>query len=221
MADSLEAQWVSQVREECLFYTEWKSYVTISSDSIETVEKVEISRVATISCHIPMSTLTQNVHDNTFMHLALVEAQRAFDIGEVPVGAIIVSKEQVISAGFNVRERNQDPTDHAEMIVIRKASSELGTWRLNNTTLYVTLEPCSMCAGAIIQARVSRLVFGAFDPKAGACGSICNLLAEPRFNHHVSVTSGVSQNECGAILHTFFQRLRKVGHHEGELNKVV
>ena len=168
-----------------------------------------------------MSSLTQNIHDNTFMQLALVQAQRAFDRGEVPVGAIIVSNEQVISAGFNVRERNQDPTDHAEMVVIREASAELGMWRLNNTTLYVTLEPCCMCAGAIIQARVSRLVFGAFDPKAGACGSICNLLAESRFNHHVSITSGVLQNESGAILHTFFQRLRQVGHHKGELNKVV
>ena len=152
---------------------------------------------------------SENPTDQHFMRLALAQAEQAYTIGEVPVGAVIVQKTEVIATGFNRRELDQDPTAHAEMIAIREASSKLESWRLNETTLYVTLEPCAMCAGAMIQARVSRLVFGAFDPKAGACGSICNLPAEPRFNHRMVVHSGTLANECGAILQNFFQQLRK------------
>jgi len=143
------------------------------------------------------------------MRMALDQANQAFTIGEVPVGAVMVQQGEVIATGFNRREVDQDPTAHAEMIAIREASSKLGSWRLNDTTLYVTLEPCAMCAGAMIQARVSRLVFGAADPKAGACGSICDLLAEPRFNHQVVVQTGVLADECGSILQNFFQQLRQ------------
>ena len=162
-----------------------------------------------------MQVHTENLNDEPFMHLALEQAQQAFATGEVPVGAVAVRDGEVIALGSNSREANQDPTAHAEMIAIRAAASRLKTWRLTDTTLYVTLEPCSMCAGAMIQARISRLVFGAFDPKAGACGSICDLLAEPRFNHQVRVDSGVLENECGAILQNFFQQLRQGEHEKG------
>ena len=150
-----------------------------------------------------------NSTDHFFMRKALEQANRAFAMGEVPVGAVMVQHGEVVATGFNRREVGQDPTAHAEMIAVRDASSKLGSWRLNDTTLYVTLEPCAMCAGALIQARVSRLIFGAYDPKAGACGSICNLLAESRFNHQVLVQSGVLADECGAILQQFFQHLRQ------------
>ena len=143
------------------------------------------------------------------MQMALDQANQAFAIGEVPVGAVMVQQEDVVATGFNRREVDQDPTAHAEMIAIREASSKLGSWRLNDTTLYVTLEPCAMCAGSLIQSRVSRLVFGAFDPKAGACGSICDILAEPRFNHRVLVHSGILAEKCGTILQIFFRHLRQ------------
>jgi tRNA(adenine34) deaminase len=151
----------------------------------------------------------ENPNDQYFMRMALDQAIQAFAIGEVPVGAVLVQQGDVMATGFNRREVDQDPTAHAEMMAIREASSKLGSWRLNNTTLYVTLEPCAMCAGALIQARISRLVFGAADPKAGACGSICDLLAEPRFNHRVLVHSGILADECGTILQMFFQHLRQ------------
>ena len=151
----------------------------------------------------------ENPNDQDFMQMALDQASQAFAIGEVPVGAVIVRGGEAIASGFNRREIDQDGTAHAEMIAIREASCKLGSWRLNDTTLYVTLEPCAMCAGALIQARITRLVFGALDSKAGACGSICDLLAEPRFNHRVVVQSGILADECGTILQTFFQHLRQ------------
>ena len=152
--------------------------------------------------------ILENPNDHYFMQMALDQANQAFAIGEVPVGAVLVYKGDVMATGFNRREIDQDPTAHAEMIAIREASSKLGSWRLNDTTLYVTLEPCVMCAGTLIQARISRLVFGSFDPKAGACGSICDLLAEAPFNHRVFVQSGILADECGTILKNFFQQLR-------------
>ncbi len=152
--------------------------------------------------------ILENPNEHYFMQMALDQANQAFAIGEVPVGAVLVRHGDVMATGFNRREGDQDPTAHAEMIAIREASSKLGSWRLNNTTLYVTLEPCVMCAGALIQARVSRLVFGSFDPKAGACGSICDLLAEARFNHRVLVHSGILADECSTILKNFFRHLR-------------
>ena len=146
--------------------------------------------------------------DEHFMQLALKQAKKAFDLEDVPVGAVIVNNEKIIGAGFNSREIDQDPTAHAEMTAIRSASSQLGTWRLNDSTLYVTLEPCAMCAGAIVQARMKRVVFGASDPKSRAYGSLADFLAEPHFNHLVEVQGGILADECGTILQTFFQKLR-------------
>ena len=146
--------------------------------------------------------------DEHFMRLALRQAQKAFELDDVPVGAVMVKNGKVIGAGFNTREIDQDPTAHAEMTAIRSAASQLGTWRLNDTTLYVTLEPCAMCAGAIVQARVKRVVFGASDPKSRAYGSLSDFLAEPHFNHLVEVQGEILADECGAILQKFFQKLR-------------
>ena len=146
--------------------------------------------------------------DRHFMGMALDLAHQAFRAEEVPVGAVLVKDGEVLATGFNQREGTQDPTAHAELMAIRSASMALGSWRLTDTTLYVTLEPCAMCAGAIIQARIARVVFGTWDPKAGACGSICNLTAEPRFNHRVRVDSDILAEDCRAILQDFFQNLR-------------
>jgi len=152
--------------------------------------------------------LSQPTNDSHFMRMALDMAQQAFHAEEVPVGAVLVQDGNVLATGFNQRESTQDPTAHAELMAIRSASMTLGSWRLTGTTLYVTLEPCAMCAGAIIQSRIARVVFGTWDPKAGACGSICNLTAETRFNHRVTVDSDILADDCRAILQNFFQNLR-------------
>lgn len=146
--------------------------------------------------------------DHHYMQLALQHAARAPHIGEIPVGAVLVHKDEVIAAGHNYREISQDPTAHAEMIVIRKAAERLQTWRLTDTILYVTLEPCAMCAGAIVQSRIARLVFGAWDPKAGACGSIFNIPAERRLNHRVQVNGGLLEEQSQTLLQQFFRKLR-------------
>jgi tRNA(adenine34) deaminase len=148
-------------------------------------------------------------HDSHYMELALDQARLAPLIGEVPVGAVLVHNNEVIAAGHNYREVSQDPTAHAEMIVIRKAAELLKTWRLTDTTLYVTLEPCPMCAGAIVQSRITRLVFGAQDPKAGACGSILDIPAERRFNHRVQVMGGLLEQESRELLQEFFRAKRE------------
>ena len=150
-------------------------------------------------------------HEN-FMKAALREAEKALEIKEVPVGAVIVHEGRIIAKAHNQRELLRDPTAHAEMIAITQAASELDSWRLENTTLYVTLEPCAMCAGAIVLARIPEVVFGAFDPKAGAAGSLMNILQDSRLNHRVNVTAGIMENECGAILKEFFGRLRGQGY---------
>ena len=142
------------------------------------------------------------------MQLALQYAARAPEIGEIPVGAVLVHNHEVIAVGHNYREVAQDPTAHAEVIVIRKAAEHLQTWRLTDTTLYVTLEPCPMCAGAIVQSRITRLVFGAWDPKAGACGSIFDIPAERRLNHRVQVTGGLLEEESRTLLQEFFRAKR-------------
>ncbi|RMH35288.1 MAG: tRNA adenosine(34) deaminase TadA [Nitrospirae bacterium] len=147
--------------------------------------------------------------DHYFMQLALRQAEQAFVQGEVPVGAVLIHQDQIIATGFNRREAKQDPLAHAEMLAIRKASRCLRSWRLTGTTLYVTLEPCAMCAGAIIQARVSRVVFGAADPKAGACGSLYHLLADPRVNHRVAVTGGILAEPSRTLLKNFFLERRR------------
>ncbi len=146
--------------------------------------------------------------DHHYMQLALQQAALAPLLGEVPIGAILVHKHDVIAVGHNYREISQDPTAHAEMIVIRKAAEQLQTWRLTDTILYVTLEPCTMCAGAIVQSRIARLVFGAWDPKAGACGSIFNIPAEQRLNHKVQVVGGLLEQESRMLLQQFFRTLR-------------
>lgn len=146
--------------------------------------------------------------DNVFMAMALEEARKAETLGEVPIGAILVRDGEVIGKGYNLRETSKDPTAHAELIAIRMASEHLGGWRLMGSTLYVTLEPCPMCAGAIVQARIEKVVFGVSDPKAGCAGTLMNLLQEERFNHQVEVDSGILAEECSEILKSFFRQLR-------------
>ena len=149
--------------------------------------------------------------DIFFMNEALQEAKNAELIGEVPIGAIIVFDGKIVARAHNLRETTGDPTGHAEIIAIRKAAAVKQHWRLSEMTLYVTLEPCPMCAGAMVQSRIKRLVFGAMDPKAGAVGSLMNLLQDERLNHRVEVTSGILAVECGRILKDFFRKRRK-GH---------
>jgi len=146
--------------------------------------------------------------DRFFMRAALNEAAAAEALQEVPIGAIVVQDGQIIGGGHNCRESWNDPTAHAEMIAIRQAAEKLDSWRLLDCTLYVTLEPCVMCMGAIILARIPRLVFGCSDPRAGAVGSIYNLAEDQRFNHSVNVQEGILQQECSRQLSVFFQRLR-------------
>lgn len=143
-----------------------------------------------------------------WMRLALAQARQAIELGEVPVGAVAVLDGQVIGAGFNRKESDQDPTAHAEMIALRAAAARLNSWRLIGVTLYCTLEPCPMCAGAMIQARLSRLVYGAKDVRFGADGTVIDVLSRPEFNHRVEVVSGVLADEAGALLQEFFRRLR-------------
>jgi tRNA(adenine34) deaminase len=143
------------------------------------------------------------------MRAALEEAAKAPAVGEVPIAAVIVHDKQILAQAHNYRELWQDPTAHAEVIAIRAAATALGTWRLTDTTLYVTVEPCSMCIGAIILARVSRVVFGAWDQKAGACGSLFDLPSEPKLNHRVAVTGGILEQESQALIQRFFKNLRE------------
>ncbi|HBG08974.1 MAG: tRNA adenosine(34) deaminase TadA [Limnochordia bacterium] len=142
------------------------------------------------------------------MSEALAEARLALAAGEVPVGAVVVLHGEVIGRGHNRRETANDPTAHAEILAIREAAGKLGSWRLTDADLYVTLEPCPMCAGAIVNARLRRLVFGAYDPKAGAVISLMNLVQDRRLNHTVEVLDGICQSECAALLQEFFRRLR-------------
>ena len=145
------------------------------------------------------------------MKLALQEAERALGEGEVPVGAVIVHADRVIAAAHNQRETLHDPTAHAEMIAITQAAEALRSWRLDGSTLYVTLEPCPMCAGAILQARIPTVVYGATDPKAGAVHTLFRLLDDERLNHRSLVVSGVLADTCGEILTRFFQKQREMG----------
>jgi tRNA(adenine34) deaminase len=147
--------------------------------------------------------------DSYWMGIALREARKAADRGEVPIGAVVVGDERVLGRGHNLREARRDPAAHAEMIAIRKAARKAESWRLSETTLYVTLEPCIMCMGAILLARIERVVFGCYDPKGGAVGSLYDLSGDRRLNHRVAVTAGVRKAECAAILSDFFAALRK------------
>jgi tRNA(adenine34) deaminase len=146
--------------------------------------------------------------DEFFMRLALREAERALEHGDVPVGAVLVQAGEVIGAGHNERELREDPSAHAEMIAIREGARALGSWRLLDTVLYVTLEPCAMCAGAIVLGRIPRVVYGTVDPKAGAAGSVLDILAEPRLNHRPDVAGGLLAEESAALLQAFFRSRR-------------
>ncbi len=146
--------------------------------------------------------------DNEYMQIALALAGEAAEAGEVPVGAVVVKDGVIIGRGFNAPIGQHDPSAHAEIQAMRDAAKNLNNYRLVDCTLYVTLEPCVMCAGAIQHARIARLVYGASDPKTGACGSVINLMAEPELNHHTEVTGGLMAQECGAILSNFFARRR-------------
>ncbi len=143
------------------------------------------------------------------MEEALVEARRAAELGEVPVGAVVVRDGEIVGRGHNRREVDGDPLAHAEMLALRQASAATEGWRLDGATLYVTLEPCAMCAGALVLSRVDRLVFGARDPKAGFCGSLGNLVADARLNHRLQVSEGVGGEEAADLLRAFFARLRE------------
>jgi tRNA(adenine34) deaminase len=147
--------------------------------------------------------------DEAFMQQALALAREAEALGEVPVGAVAVHEGRVVGTGFNRREVDRNPLAHAELMALDAAAKALGAWRLTGVTLYVTLEPCAMCAGALVQSRVTRLVFGTMDPKAGAVGSLYNLAEEPRHNHRLQVTSGILADESRLLLKSFFERLRE------------
>ncbi|TMW69919.1 tRNA adenosine(34) deaminase TadA [Alteribacter natronophilus] len=149
------------------------------------------------------------VEDEQWMKEALAEARAAGELGEVPIGAVIVQDGEVIGRGHNLRETIQQGTSHAEITAIEAACKKTESWRLPEAVLYVTLEPCPMCAGAIVQTRIPRVVYGAADPKAGCCGTLMNLLDEPRFNHQSSVTPGILEQECAELLKQFFRELRK------------
>ena len=142
--------------------------------------------------------------DEYFMRLAIREAEAALDHGDVPIGAVVVHEGEVVGAGHNERELRQDPTAHAELLALREASRALGSWRVLDSVLYVTLEPCAMCAGAIVLARVPRVVYGTADPKAGAAGSVLDVLAQPRLNHRPAVAAGLLAAECASLLTDFF-----------------
>jgi tRNA(adenine34) deaminase len=151
-----------------------------------------------------------NTEDSDYMRLALDLARDAANKGEVPVGAIVVQDGIVIGRGANAPIQNHDPSAHAEIIALREAARHLGNYRLVDCTLYVTLEPCAMCSGAIQHARITKLVFGASDPKTGACGSVVNLMNEPKLNHHTEVVGGILAEECGALLSSFFKQRRQL-----------
>jgi tRNA(adenine34) deaminase len=146
--------------------------------------------------------------DEYFMRLAIREARRAVEHEDVPIGAVVARGGELIAAAHNERELRQDPTAHAEVIALRDAARALGSWRVLDAVLYVTLEPCAMCAGAIVLARVPRVVFGASDPKAGACGSVLDVVAEPSLNHRPEVARGLLAQECGGLLSEFFASRR-------------
>ena len=146
--------------------------------------------------------------DEKYMRAAIRQAQKAMDLGEVPIGCVIVYRDQIIGRGYNRRNTDKNTLAHAEITAIKKASKKIGDWRLEECTLYVTLEPCQMCSGAIVQARIPRVVMGCMNPKAGCAGSILNLFDMPQFNHQVVSTRGVLEEECSALLKTFFKDLR-------------
>lgn len=149
------------------------------------------------------------MHEN-YMKLAIQEAKKAWEMDEVPIGAIVVYKGEVIGKGHNLRENDQSPIAHAEMIAIQEAAKHLNSWRLEETTLYATLEPCVMCSGAIVMSRIPHVVYGATDPKGGCSGSLMNLIEDMRFNHRATVERGILEQECGDMLRNFFREKRNL-----------
>lgn len=158
--------------------------------------------------------------EEKYMRAALVQAKKAYALGEVPIGCVIVHEGQIIGRGYNRRNTDKNTLAHAEITAINKASKKLGDWRLEECTLYVTLEPCQMCAGAIVQARIPEVVMGCMNPKAGCAGSILNILDMPEFNHQVNVSRGVLEQECSDMLKSFFTELRDRNKREKEARKM-
>lgn len=156
-----------------------------------------------------MRSLMDTEKDRNYMKIALEEARKAYAINEVPIGAVIVYKDQIIGRGYNRRNTDKSTLAHAEILAMEEAMAFIGDWRLEETTMYITLEPCPMCAGAIVQARIPRVVLGAMNPKAGSAGSVVNLLNEPKFNHQVQVEYDMCHDACKAILQDFFKELRE------------
>ena len=152
-----------------------------------------------------------NPSDERYMRLAVDAAHIAEENGDVPIGAVIVCRNQVIGRAYNQREQLKDPTAHAEIVALTQAASFMGSWRLHGCTIYVTLEPCPMCAGALVLGRLDRLVYGCDDPKAGACGSLYDIVRDERLNHRLEVTSGVLANDCSRLLQDFFRQRRLAG----------
>lgn len=148
-------------------------------------------------------------NDHYYMRIAIEEAEKAEGLGEVPIGAVLVHDGEVIARGHNLRETTQKTSSHAECLVIDRGNEVIGSWRLEECTLYVTLEPCPMCAGAVLQSRIPELVYGAFDHKAGCAGTLMNLLDDDRFNHRTSIRSGVMEEECREMLSSFFRNIRE------------
>jgi tRNA(adenine34) deaminase len=155
-----------------------------------------------------MLKMESSKEDAKYMKLAIQQAQIAAENGDVPIGAVIVYKNQIIGKAYNQREQLKDPTAHAEIIALTQAASFIESWRLHDCTIYVTLEPCPMCAGALVLARMDRLVYGCDDPKTGACKSLYNIVQDERLNHRLEVTGGVLADECSRLLQEFFQRRR-------------
>lgn len=155
-----------------------------------------------------MDAYTFTSDDESMMHAAIAEARAALEHDDVPIGAVVALGGEIIARGRNERELRQDPTAHAEVLALRRAAAAVSSWRVLDATLYVTLEPCSMCAGAIVLARIPRVIFGASDPKAGACGSVLDITGEARFNHRPEVIGGLLEAECGAMLREFFSARR-------------
>ncbi|MCI5740115.1 MAG: tRNA adenosine(34) deaminase TadA [Lachnospiraceae bacterium] len=147
--------------------------------------------------------------EEKYMHAAIREARKAYALEEVPIGCVIVYQDKIIARGYNRRNTDKNTIAHAEMTAIKKASKKLGDWRLEGCTMYVTLEPCQMCAGAIVQARIDKVVIGSMNPKAGCAGSVLNLLEIPSFNHQVEIQKGVLEEECSHMLSSFFKELRE------------
>lgn len=159
--------------------------------------------------------------DEKFMKEALKQAKKAKDIGEVPIGCVIVYEDKIIARGYNKRNKNKSTLAHAELIAIDKASKKMGDWRLEECIMYVTLEPCQMCAGAIVQSRMKKVVIGAMNQKAGCAGSILNLLQVEEFNHQVEILTGILEDECSVVLQEFFKELRSRNKMEKEGNNMI